>query len=78
MKKKILIAFAFVASAVISAEAANPVISPSNTFMFEKRDTCDLYLDIYNPAPGSQTTFNGKDKPTILFMATQQFFGNGR
>ena len=72
MKKKILLAFAFVAAAVISAEAANPVISPSNTFLFEKRDTCDLYLDIYNPAPDSQATFNGKEKPTILFM-----FGGG-
>ena len=47
-------------------------IEPDGTYMFEKRDTCDLFLDVYNPAKGSQTKYNGKAKPTIVFM-----FGGG-
>ena len=40
--------------------------------MFEKRDDGELFLDIYKPAEGSQTTIAGKEKPTIMFM-----FGGG-
>lgn len=40
--------------------------------MFVQRDTCELFMDVYNPKKGSQTTFQGKQKPTILFM-----FGGG-
>lgn len=47
--------------------AAEP-ISPDGTYMFAQRDTCDLYLDVYDPAPGSVTTLDGKTKPTVLFM----------
>ena len=47
-------------------------ITPDGTYMFAQRDTCDLYLDVYNPAKGSETTFNGKAKPTVIFM-----FGGG-
>lgn len=47
-------------------------IVPDGTYMFEKRDTCELFLDVYNPAPGSETTLHGKDKPTVIFM-----FGGG-
>ena len=36
-------------------------ITPDGTYMFVQRDTCDLYLDLYKPAKGSETTFNGKD-----------------
>ena len=51
---------------------ASGMWAQSDTYLFEKRDTCDLFLDIYNPSSGSQTTYMGKDKPTILFM-----FGGG-
>ena len=72
MKAKILlIALAALASAAI-ASAAEPVISPDGTYMYCKRDTCDLFLDIYNPASKSETTFKGITKPTLLFM-----FGGG-
>ena len=65
MKKTLtLIAFIFVAVNILSAQP--------DTYMFEKRDTCDLFLDIYNPAEGSCTTYKDKEKPTILFM-----FGGG-
>ncbi len=60
-------------AASIAAETDDDdVISPSGTYMFAARDTCELYLDVYDPAPGSETTFDGKDKPAILFV-----FGGG-
>lgn len=40
---------------------------PDDTYMFVRRDTCDLMLDVYNPSPGSVTTIDGKEKPTIIF-----------
>ena len=69
--KRILLISAILLSAAAS-HAAKPVITPDETFLFAKRDTCELFLDIYNPAPDSQTAFNGKEKPTIIFM-----FGGG-
>ena len=71
MKRFTLLAVLLI-SALANSFAAEPVITPDGTYMFEKRDTCDLFLDIYNPAKGSRTTFMGKDKPTIIFM-----FGGG-
>ena len=71
MKKLILITITMLAAAIISM-AAEPILSPDGTYMFEKRDTCDLYMDVYNPAKSSQTTIMGKEKPTIIFM-----FGGG-
>ena len=38
------------------------------TYKFATRDTLDLYLDVYAPAPGSETTFEGHVKPTVLFV----------
>lgn len=72
---KILMKMAAVAAALVAAftlEAQEKQISPDGTYMFVKRDTCDLYLDIYNPAEGSQTSISGKEKPTVIFM-----FGGG-
>lgn len=72
---KILMKMAAVAAALVAAftlEAQEKQISPDGTYMFVKRDTCDLYLDVYNPAEGSQTSISGKEKPTVIFM-----FGGG-
>ena len=72
---KILMKMAAVAAALVAAftlEAQEKQISPDGTYMFVKRDTCDLYLDVYNPAEGSQTSVAGKEKPTVIFM-----FGGG-
>lgn len=49
----------------ISAEA-------QETYRFAQRDTCSLYLDIFRAAEGSETTFQGKAKPTVMFV-----FGGG-
>lgn len=51
---------------------AQESIVPDATYLFERRDTCDLFLDVYNPAEGSVTTYDGIRKPTILFV-----FGGG-
>ena len=42
------------------------------TYLFASRDTCDLYLDIYRPAEGADTTFQGIRKPAIIHV-----FGGG-
>ena len=72
MKRIIFSIMTLITAAGLVAEAAEPIITPDGTYIFEKRDTCDLFLDIYNPAEGSQTCIEGIEKPTILFM-----FGGG-
>ena len=72
MKRLIFSIITLITAAGLVAEAAEPIITPDGTYIFEKRDTCDLFLDIYNPAEGSQTSIEGIEKPTILFM-----FGGG-
>ena len=51
MKRLIIIALTI--ACAVSAAAAEPPITPDGTYMFEKRDTCDLFLDIYDPASNS-------------------------
>lgn len=68
--KFVAVAAALVAGASLYAQEGS--ITPDGTYMFVKRDTCDLYLDVYNPAEGSQTSISGKEKPTVIFM-----FGGG-
>lgn len=63
---------AFLTIATFQAKAADKPIEPDGTYMFEKRDTCELFMDVYNPAKGSETSYKGKDKPTVIFM-----FGGG-
>ena len=59
-------------AAGLYSRAAGAIVTPDETYMFAKRDTCELFMDIYHPAKGSQTTFNGTEKPTVIFM-----FGGG-
>ena len=47
-------------------------LTPDGTYLFAQRDTCDLYLDVYHPAEGVETTLDGKEKPALLFV-----FGGG-
>ena len=54
------------------ADDNTPKLTPSETCLFAHRDTCDLFLDIYEPTPGSETTFQGIQKPTLVFA-----FGSG-
>lgn len=65
-------AMAITVSAGAAEQDGTPAIYPDGTYMFAQRDTCELFLDVYNPAEGSTTTVDGKEKPTIIFM-----FGGG-
>lgn len=47
-------------------------LKAQETYLFAHRDTCDLYLDIFRPADGAPTTFQGRQKPVILHV-----FGGG-
>ncbi len=75
MIKKLLLAAAILTMA-IAANAENagdkPAILPDATYMFAQRDTCELFMDVYEPAEGSETEINGKEKPTVIFV-----FGGG-
>lgn len=68
MKKTIMI----LAALVLGHFAASAQINPDATYMFAQRDTCDLYMDVYDPADGSETSVNGVEKPLVIFM-----FGGG-
>ena len=68
MKRILLLVMA--ATVCLGAKASDdtPLITPTETCLFAHRDTCDLYLDIYEPAPGAETTFQGVQKPTLVFV----------
>ena len=80
MTRKILFAAicAFICAAANTATAQEAPISPDGTYLFAERDTCDLYMDVYNPAKGSKTNIDGKKKPTIVFMFGGGFIGGQR
>ena len=69
----VLIAVLLTLSTIVSAqEEEKKLISPDGTYLFETKDDIELYLDLYNPTEGSETSINGIVKPTIMFM-----FGGG-
>ena len=72
IRKTIITAIIAACAAAFSSGATAQERTPDGTYMFVQRDTCDLYLDLYRPTKGSETTYNGKTKPTIIFM-----FGGG-
>lgn len=74
MKTQVLYIWIILLTAISNSTVAaqTPAISPDGTYLYEKRDTCDLFLDVYNPSTGSEKTFAGVEKPTIVFM-----FGGG-
>lgn len=78
MKKFVLTAIAALTLGALQCRAQEPVIKPSETHRFAKRDTCDLFLDIYRPAAGSETSFEGKTKPTVIFLFGGGFFSGSR
>lgn len=48
------------------------------TYLFARRDTCELYMDVYRPAEGSETTFEGQAKPTVVFVFGGGFYSGQR
>ena len=71
---KITLVCALLALTSLNSEAdeGKKAILPDATILYSVKDTCQLYLDIYHPAPGSLTRIDCIQKPTILFM-----FGGG-
>ena len=68
-KETLLLAACIILSAATNIMTAKEKpLSPDGTYLFAERDTCELYLDIYNPARKSKTKIDGKKKPTIVFM----------
>ena len=75
MLRKTTIAAAVIAIAATCGAAAredSPAICPDGTYMFAERDTCELFMDVYNPAEGSGTFVGDREKPTVIFV-----FGGG-
>lgn len=70
--KIISAAAALAAFCSVSYAQEETAIQPSGTYLYVQRDTCDLFMDVYNPAPGSQTSIDGVKKPSIIFI-----FGGG-
>ena len=75
--KRIFTAFMLLLAGFV-ASAQNSLLSPDGTYVYEKRDTCDLFMDVYDPADGSEETFMGHRKPTIIFMFGGGFVGGQR
>ena len=57
---------------------SSPAIEPAKTCTFAHKDGQDLMLDYYPAAPGSETTFMGKEKPAIIFVFGGGFIGGSR
>ncbi len=72
MKKALIFIISMLVIGTTHGSAQNAQIDPDATYMFAQRDTCDLYMDVYEPAAGSERTVDGIEKPTIIFM-----FGGG-
>jgi len=70
--KRTLILIASVILGASAASAQNNLLSPDGTYLYERKDTCELFMDVYDPADGSEETFMGAGKPTVIFM-----FGGG-
>lgn len=78
MKKITAILAAAAAGLMLSSSASAQNREPDGTYMFVQRDTCELFLDLYKESAGSITTFEGKEKPTIVFMFGGGFVGGRR
>ena len=78
MNKLKVIVTVLMALAGTTGMAAQGTMAPDHTYMFAQRDTCELYMDIYEPAKGSTTVFQGKEKPTVIFMFGGGFVGGSR
>ena len=57
---------------VLASITAGYTTRAQETYIFAERDTCSLYMDIFRPTEGAQTTFGDIPKPTIMYV-----FGGG-
>lgn len=70
--KRIIILLASIVIGTMTATAQNDLLSPDGTYLYHRQDTCDLFMDVYEPADGSEETYMGMKKPAVIFM-----FGGG-
>ncbi len=70
MKRILSVFAAIIAAASFTANAQ--AIEPAGSYLYAEKDGQELYLDVYEPARGSQTSIDGKTKPTVMFV-----FGGG-
>ena len=47
-------------------------LGAQDTYLFAQRDTCSLYMDVYDVTSGAETSYLGNPKPAVLFV-----FGGG-
>lgn len=83
MRTALKTAFAGAIAALLCLSAAaqphkTAMPSPDGTYMFAERDTCKLYMDIYEPAKGTTKFVTGREKPTVIFMFGGGFVGGRR
>lgn len=63
---------AAVLTIVSSASLFAQKMEPDSTVKFADRDTCALYMDIYNPEPSKIVCEDGMERPTVIHV-----FGGG-
>ena len=71
-KKSFKSIIAAMALSLFVQTASHAQTKPDATYMYAQRDTCNLYMDIYEPESSMALTSDGKEKPSIIFM-----FGGG-
>lgn len=62
----------------LSVHAQQSDIVPDGTYLYAMKDSCELFMDIYNPVKGSETAIGGKQKPLIVFVFGGGFIGGRR
>ena len=72
MKKTLIFTCLTAIFSLIAISANARSIEADGTYMYVQRDTCELFMDVYDPADGSETSVNGVEKPLVIFM-----FGGG-
>ncbi|MGN0188772.1 MAG: alpha/beta hydrolase [Candidatus Cryptobacteroides sp.] len=78
MKKIFTIAAAILFGISHISSAQDKDVVPDGTYLYAQKDSCELFMDIYNPAKGSNTAIGGKQKPLIVFVFGGGFIGGRR
>ena len=68
----------WISGANASGSTVTKEITPDETYMFARRDTCDLFMDIYHTAENKDTLAGGGKKPTIIFAFGGSFMTGSR
>ncbi len=75
---KRLAVFAAVIAGFLTSVSAQETYSPTGTYQFAVKDGNALLLDEYVATPGSETSLNGNEKPSIVFVFGGGFKGGER